>query len=196
MSSERWLIVGLGNPGREYSHNRHNVGYWCVNRLARRHGINLKARTLAAIGEGRIAGNPVTLLKPRTFVNRSGHAVAPALRHAAVAIERVIVIYDELDLPSGKVRIKPKGGHGGHNGIRSIVSAIASSDFPRIRIGIGRPHLDGEPTWDPKHVGEHVLGDPTAAEVEVLREAVEAAAEAVETIISEGLDAAMNRYNR
>ena len=94
MAADKWLIVGLGNPGPVYSHNRHNVGYWCINRLAREHGIGLKARSLAAIGEGEISGQKVTLLKPRTYVNRSGHAVAPALRHAHVAIERMIVVYD------------------------------------------------------------------------------------------------------
>ena len=196
MASDRWLIVGLGNPGTEYSHNRHNVGYWCVNRLSREHGINLKARTLAAIGEGQIAGHPVTLLKPRTYVNRSGHAVAPALRHANIAIEHMIVVYDELDLPSGRVRIKPKGGHGGHNGVRSIAAAIASTDFIRIRVGIGRPHVDDEPSWEPEVVAAYVLGDPAPAEVETLRAAVSTAAAAVETILAEGLDAAMNRYNK
>jgi len=195
MNFDCWLVVGLGNPGTEYSHNRHNVGYWCVNRLARTHGVKLKARTLAAIGEGHISGHPVTLLKPRTYVNRSGHAVAPALRHTTVAIERMIVVYDELDLPSGRVRIKPRGGHGGHNGIRSIIATIGSSDFPRIRIGIGRPHVDGEPSWDPQVVAGYVLSDPTPSEVETLRAAVEAAANAVEAIIGEGLDAVMNRYN-
>ncbi len=196
MTSDRWLIVGLGNPGSDYAHNRHNVGYWCVNRLSREHGINLKARALAALGGGQIAGHPVTLLKPRTYVNRSGHAVAPARRHARVPIERLIVVYDELDLPSGRVRIKPKGGHGGHNGIRSIAAAVASTDFIRIRIGIGRPNVDGEPTWDPEAVAGYVLGDPTPAEIETLRTAVEAAARAVETILSDGLESAMNRFNK
>jgi PTH1 family peptidyl-tRNA hydrolase len=196
MNSERWLIVGLGNPGTEYSHNRHNVGYWCINRLSREHGINLKARRLAAIGEGEIAGHPVTLLKPRTYVNKSGHAVAPVLRHANVAIARMIVVYDELDLPSGRVRIKPKGGHGGHNGIRSIAAAIASTDFIRIRVGIGRPHEAGEPTWDPEVVANYVLGDPTPSEVETLRTAVSNAANAVEMILAEGVEAAMSRFNK
>jgi PTH1 family peptidyl-tRNA hydrolase len=196
MNPDHWLIVGLGNPGTEYSHNRHNVGYWCVNRLSREHGINLKVRRLAAIGDGKIAGHPVTLLKPRTYVNRSGHAVAPTLRHANVAIERMIVVYDELDLPSGRVRIKSKGGHGGHNGIRSIAGAIASTDFIRIRVGIGRPHVDGEPSRDPEVVAKYVLGDPAPSEIEQLRAAVDDAARAVEMIIAEGVEAAMNRYNK
>ncbi|HSP54800.1 MAG TPA: aminoacyl-tRNA hydrolase [Dehalococcoidia bacterium] len=196
MASDRWLIVGLGNPGSDYAHNRHNVGYWCVNHLSRVHGINLKARTLAATGEGQIAGHPVTLLKPRTYVNRSGHAVAPALRHSSIAIERLIVVYDELDLPSGRMRIKPKGGHGGHNGIRSIAAAVASTDFIRIRVGIGRPHVGGEPTWDPEVVADYVLGDPAASEIETLRTAVTNASNAVEMIVTEGVEAAMNRYNK
>lgn len=196
MSSDRWLIAGLGNPGTAYAHNRHNVGYWCINHLARLHGIDLKARRVAAVGEGEIEGQPVTLLKPRTFVNNSGHAVGPALRHAHVPVGHLIVLYDELDLPSGRVRIKPKGGHGGHNGLRSIVGAVGSNEFPRIRIGIGRPHVDGKPSWDSDVVAVYVLGDPSPSEVETLRNAVSNAAKAVEMIVAEGLDAAMNRFNK
>jgi PTH1 family peptidyl-tRNA hydrolase len=195
MSSERWLIAGLGNPGPEYSHNRHNVGYWCVNRLARQHGISLKTRSLAAIGEGQIGGSQVVLLKPRTYVNNSGHPIAAAMRHHKVSAEHLLVLYDELDLPTGKLRLKAKGGHGGHNGLRSIVNALGSSDFPRIRIGIGRPNVAGEPTWDPKHVAPWVLGDPTPEEVQILRDSVARAAEAVETIIAEGVEAAMRQFN-
>ena len=196
MSSDRWLIAGLGNPGSAYAHNRHNVGYWCINRLARLHGIDLKARRVAAVGEGEIDGQPVTLLKPRTFVNNSGHAVGPALRHAHIPVDHLIVLYDELDLPAGRVRIKPKGGHGGHNGLRSIVGAVGGNEFPRIRIGIGRPHVDGEPSWDSDVVAVYVLGDPSPSEVEALRNAVSNAAKAVEMIVAEGLDAAMNRFNK
>ncbi|TMB98500.1 MAG: aminoacyl-tRNA hydrolase [Chloroflexi bacterium] len=196
MPQDAWLIVGLGNPGTPYSHNRHNVGYWCVNRLARLHGINLKTRRLASLGEGRIDGLPVVLLKPRTFVNESGHAVAPALRRQKISPERLLVVYDELDLPAGRLRIKPRGGHGGHNGIRSIVAAAGSSDFPRIRIGIGRPHVDGEPVWDPDVVAVWVLSDPSPNEARTLQDAVSRAAQAVELLVGEGLEAAMNRYNK
>lgn len=196
MGSDTWLIVGLGNPGREYSHNRHNVGYWCVNRLARQHGVNLKTRHLAAIGEGKVGGTGVVLLKPRTYVNKSGQAVAAALTHAKVMPEHVVVLYDDLDLPSGRLRIKPKGGHGGHNGLRSIAAALGSTDFPRIRIGIGRPHVSGEPTWDPEHVAPYVLGDPAPQEVHTLQDAVKRTAAAVEMMIAEGVQAAMNRYNK
>lgn len=194
--SDRWLIVGLGNPGPEYSHNRHNVGYWTVNRLARLHGINLKTRTLAAIGEGKINGVPVVLLKPRTYVNKSGDAVAPALRRWDIDRDRVLVIYDELDLPAGRVRIKREGGDGGYKGMKSIIGSLGTSDIPRIRIGIGRPHVDGKPTWDPKHVGDYVLGDPTRQDTATLQDAVSRAAKATEMIITDGVEAAMNQYNK
>ncbi len=196
MPNDHWVIVGLGNPGPEYSHNRHNVGYWCINRLARLHGIQLKAKKLAALGEGSIASSLVLLVKPRTYVNLSGQAVSAALRHLKVPPENLLVIYDELDLPAGRLRLKAKGGHGGHNGLRSIAGAIGSTDFPRIRIGIGRPHVAGEPTWDPKDVAPYVLGDPAGDDAKILHDAVAGAAAAVETLIAEGVEAAMDRYNK
>ena len=196
MGSDRWLIVGLGNPGPAYSHNRHNVGYWTVNRLARLHGIPLKARRLATVGEGRIGDREVTLVKPRTFVNDSGHAVAAARKHTRVGPENVLVVYDELDLPAGRLRIKAKGGTAGHKGIKSVAGALASSDFPRVRVGIGRPHVDGEPVWDPDVVAVWVLSDPTPQETKTLQNAVGRAANAVELVLAEGVEAAMNQYNK
>ena len=196
MSADAWLVVGLGNPGPPYAHNRHNVGYWCVNRLARLHGIALKARRLAALGEGKIGARPVVLVKPRTYVNTSGHAVAAALKHAAVAPQRLLVIYDDLDLPAGRLRIRAGGSHGGHNGLRSIIGTVGSKDFPRLRIGIGRPHVDGLPVWDPDVVAVWVLSDPTPQEAETLQGAVARAAEAVELLVTEGVETAMNRYNK
>ncbi len=195
MANDRWLIAGLGNPGAEYSHNRHNVGYWCVNRLARLHGIKIKARTLATLGEGEVRGVPVVLLKPRTYVNKSGEAVAPALRRWKIEPEHLIVVYDELDLPAGRVRIKAGGGSGGHNGIKSIIAAAGSQDFARIRVGIGRPHVDGKPTWEPEQVADYVLSDPSPEMVKTLQDAARRATEAVELIITEGVEAAMNEYN-
>jgi PTH1 family peptidyl-tRNA hydrolase len=196
VGSDRWLIVGLGNPGPAYSHNRHNVGYWTVNRLARLHGIPLKALRLATVGEGRIGDREVTLVKPRTFVNDSGHAVAAARKHTRVGPENVLVVYDELDLPAGRLRIKAKGGTAGHKGIKSVAGALASTDFPRVRVGIGRPHVDGEPVWDPDVVAVWVLSDPTPQETKTLQNAVERAAKAVELVLGEGVEAAMNRYNK
>ena len=196
MGSDHWLIVGLGNPGPAYSHNRHNVGYWTVNRLARLHGIPLKARRLATVGEGRIGDREVTLVKPRTFVNDSGHAVAAARKHTRVGPENVLVVYDELDLPAGRLRIKAKGGTAGHKGIKSVAGALASTDFPRVRVGIGRPHVDGEPVWDPDVVAVWVLSDPTPQETKTLQNAVGRAANAVELVLAEGVEAAMNQYNK
>jgi peptidyl-tRNA hydrolase, PTH1 family len=196
MGGDRWLIVGLGNPGPAYSHNRHNVGYWTVNRLARLHGVSLKARRLATIGDGRIEESEVVLVKPRTYVNNSGHAVAAVLKHTRVRPENVLVIYDELDLPAGRLRIKAKGGTAGHNGLRSIAAALGTTDFPRLRVGIGRPQVDGEPTWDSDVVAVWVLSDPTPQETKTLQNAVERAASAVELVVAEGIEAAMNRYNK
>jgi len=190
------MIVGLGNPGPAYSHNRHNVGYWTVNRLVRLHGIPLKARRLATIGDGRIADKEVVLIKPRTYVNNSGHAVAAALKHTKVSPENVLVIYDELDLPAGRLRIKAKGGTAGHNGLRSLAAALGTTDFPRVRVGIGRPHVDGEPVWDPDVVSVWVLSDPTPQETKTLQDAVERATAAVEMVLAEGIETAMNRFNK
>jgi len=196
MAADRWLIVGLGNPGPVYSHNRHNVGYWCINRLARLHGIPLKARRLATIGEGSIRGKPVLLAKPRTYMNRSGQAVAALLRTFRLDRARMLVICDDLDLPTGAVRLRPGGGPGGQKGLASVIAATGSQSFPRLRIGVGRPQIDGEPTWDPDAVAVYLLSDPTPQEVEALQAAVAQAAEAVETLLSEGLEPAMNRFNR
>jgi PTH1 family peptidyl-tRNA hydrolase len=196
MAKERWLIAGLGNPGAEYAHNRHNVGYWCINRLARLHGISIKAKTLATVGEGDVRGVPAVLLKPRTYVNRSGDAVGPALRRWKIDPGRLIVIYDELDLPAGRIRVKAGGGSGGHNGLKSIITAAGTQDFPRLRVGIGRPHVAGEPTWEPEHVAEYVLSDPGSEMAKTLQDATKRAAEAVEMILTEGVEAAMNRYNK
>ncbi|MEX0682218.1 MAG: aminoacyl-tRNA hydrolase [Dehalococcoidia bacterium] len=196
MANDRWLIAGLGNPGPEYSHNRHNVGYWCINRLARLHGITLKAKTLATIGEGEIRGVPVILVKPRTYVNRSGEAIGPALKRWKIDAHNLVIVYDDLDLPAGRVRIKPNGGSGGHNGLKSIIAAAGSQEFVRIRVGIGRPHVEGKPTWEPEHVADWVLRDPPPEMVKTLQDAATRATEAVELILTEGVEAAMNQYNK
>jgi len=191
------LIVGLGNPGREYTHSRHNVGFWCLNRLARRHGIAFASRgRLAAVGEGRLTGQPVILAKPRTFVNLSGRAVSHLLQRYHLSPQQLLVVCDDLDLPLGRVRLRPSGSHGGHRGMRSIIEAIGSQDFPRIRIGIGRPEVAGEPTWEPEAVVDYVLGPMTAEERRILDEAVATAGEAILCLLAEGVEAAMNRFNR
>ncbi len=189
------LIVGMGNPGAEYADHRHNVGYWTLNRLARRHGIDLKAGGQAATGRGRISGVEVLLAKPRTFVNRSGEAVRPLLARERLSVTDLIVVYDDLDLPEGRIRLRPRGGDGGYNGLKSIIAATGSGDFCRVRIGIGRPVVNGEPSWDPEVVARYVLSPPTKAAREVLEAAAERACDAIELALAEGFEAAMNRFN-
>lgn len=194
--SADWLVAGLGNPGSHYAATRHNVGFWTINRLARAHGIDVRARgKLASVGEGELAGARVALVKPRTYVNRSGEAVAELLRRYGVPPSRLIVVFDDLDLPAGRVRLRGAGGHGGYGGMKSIVGLIGK-DFARVRIGIGRPLSGGEPTWDPDVIAGYVLSDPPAAERAVLEEAAATAAAAVEAIVRDGIEAAMNQYNR
>lgn len=156
-----WLIVGLGNPGGQYSHSRHNAGFWTINRLGRETGADSrKGSGLAAIGIGDLEGHRVALLKPRTGMNRSGDAIAQMLQRFRLNPERLVVVYDDLDLKTGQLRVKYGGGHGGNNGLKSIV-ARCGKDFYRVRIGIGRPaDFDGKPTWDPGAVASYVLSDP------------------------------------
>ncbi len=190
------LIAGLGNPGGEYAANRHNVGFWTVNRLARRHGIDLKTGGQAALGEGRIGEREVALAKPRTFVNESGRAVWNLIKRLKLDDAReLLVVCDDLDLPVGKVRLRSRGGHGGHKGLRSIIEATGSDQFPRLRIGIGRPVVDGEPSYEPDVIAAYVLSDPPPRERDLLDDAVERAIEAIEVALTEGLEQAMGRFN-
>jgi len=191
------LILGLGNPGEDYADHRHNVGFWCVQRLARRWDIDLKGARHARLGEGHIADVPVILAKSRSSMNRSGNAAAGLLQRYRLRPEEMLVICDDLELPVGRIRLRPRGSHGGHNGLRDIISTLQSEDFPRLRIGIDRPRTAaGDPLTDPDIVALYVLREPRPEEREVLEEAVERAAEAVACLLSEGMTAARNRYNR
>jgi PTH1 family peptidyl-tRNA hydrolase len=190
------LVIGLGNPGDEYAAHRHNVGFWCVNCLARRWGLRFKGSRRARIAEGQAEGEPIVLARPNTFVNRSDLAVTALLQRYELSPQEMLVICDDLELPVGRTRIRPGGGHGGHNGLWSIIYALQSEDFPRLRIGIDRPRIDDQPLTDPGVVAAYVLAEPLPEEREALEEAVERAAEAVTCTLREGLSAAMNRYNR
>jgi len=191
------LVVGLGNPGKEYAGNRHNVGYWTVNRLARRHGIELAIRGKTALGEGRIEGRQVALAKPRTFVNASGPAVWNLIKQLKLDdASELLVVCDELDLPVGKLRLRPKGGHGGYRGLQSIIDSVGTDRFPRLRIGIGRPIVNGQPSYEPDIVAAYVLSDPPPEERRLLDEAVERAIHAIDLAVTEGLEPAMKAVNQ
>jgi PTH1 family peptidyl-tRNA hydrolase len=191
-----WLIVGLGNPGEEYARTRHNLGFRVINDLAKRAGTQLKTTgSTMQIGNGTLAGERVALVKPRTYVNVSGKAVRQAIEWTGCSAARTVVVYDDLDMAAGALRVRLGGGPGGHNGLKSVIAAIGP-DFVRVRIGIGRPLKGGEPTWDPDAVADYVLSPPAGEQRQVLEEAARLAGEAVEAILLEGVDAAGNRFNR
>lgn len=187
------LIVGLGNPGRGYMSNRHNVGFHCIDYLAKQHNISVRERglrlraLLAKYGTGEVAQTPVVLAKPRTYMNLSGRAVSRLVHRFGVPLEDLIVIYDDMDLPLGKIRIRAAGSAGGHKGMASIINSLKSEEFARIRFGIGRPETGDE--------ASHVLSDFTAAERATVKEMLALAADATYCILSQGIESAMNRYN-
>jgi PTH1 family peptidyl-tRNA hydrolase len=188
-SPGRTLIVGLGNPGPQYATHRHNIGFQCVDHLAREHGIALHRRRFKArLGEGHIGAHGVILAQPLTFMNSSGEAVGPLSRWYKVPPERILVIYDDLDLPLGRLRLRPYGSSGGHNGIKSIIAALGTEGFARLRVGIGRPER-GDPI-------DYVLA-PFAPDQRPVIEAVYARVdEMVRYLLEHGIGEAMNSYNR
>ncbi len=186
------LIVGLGNPGREYGNNRHNVGFMCLNYFAKKHGIPFdRKQAKARIGVGKVAGKEVVLAKPQTFMNSSGQSVSLLLKKFNIPLDDLVVIHDDLDLPLGKIRIRPGGSAGGHKGIQSIIDAIGSQDFARIKIGIGRPVNDS--TED--EIIDYVLSTFTADEKKVIAEAIPRVSEAIFCLLTEGIEAAMGKFN-
>lgn len=182
------LIVGLGNPGLRYANTRHNVGFRVITQLAKLHQIKVSGSLGPAIyGQGQIAGQRVLLLQPTTYMNRSGAAVAYALRQRQLDLADVLVVYDDLDLPLGKIRLRAAGSAGGHNGIRSIITSLGSQDINRLRVGIGRPEAVG--------VVDYVLEPFTKAELPTVQEAVENACAAAELWVEQGLEQVASRYN-
>ena len=182
------LLVGLGNPGDKYSATRHNIGFMVAEQVAQRHRIVLKKKGYQGIyGVGRPEGCETTILLPQTFMNCSGSSVNAAYRSLGIVPGDLIVIYDDLDLPFGRLRIKIDGGHGGHNGLRDIIAILGSKDFIRLRVGIGRPER-GDVTG-------HVLSRFATNEKKLLPQLLDAAAEATETILSSGVTEAMNQFN-
>lgn len=182
-----WLIVGLGNPGERYAATRHNVGFQALDHLAKRHHLSFrKARLEGLLARGEIGGHQVALLKPLTYVNRSGDVVAPLLRRYGLPLDRLLVIYDDLDLPLGRIRIREQGSAGGHKGMASIIDWLGP-EVPRLRVGIGRKEEDST---------DYVLSPFTEEQRVIMERMYSTIADAVECILKEGLSKAMERFNR
>jgi PTH1 family peptidyl-tRNA hydrolase len=185
-----FLVAGLGNPGPRYDGTRHNVGFRVVDRLAQRFSIPMQERKFPAHwGEGRIGSRKVVLVKPMTYMNRSGEAVGPILRYYRLPPEALLVVHDDLDLPLGRIRIARRGGTGGHRGVASIIQALGGGEFARLKLGIGRPrHREPVETF--------VLDGFYSDELEAAEEMVDRGAAAAVAVLEEGLEAAMNRFNQ
>lgn len=183
-------VCGLGNPGSEYAATRHNSGFLVLDRLAQEFSVALQQRKFKAKwGSGIIQGKKVFLVEPLTFMNRSGEAVVEVLKYFGVSADRMLVVHDDLDLPCGRIRLTPKGGAGGHRGVSSIIQHVGHQDFPRLKLGIGRP-VHGEA------VESYVLRPPYSQQAPAFEDMIERGFEAVQAVLSIGLVAAMNRFNR
>jgi PTH1 family peptidyl-tRNA hydrolase len=185
-----WLIVGLGNPGRKYERHRHNAGWHVLDTIVRDHSQFRfdEKRNKGLLARGILGGDQIALLKPQTYMNLSGKSVGGVARFYKIPPERILVIYDEMDIPLATLRLRKQGGAGGHNGMRSIIQHLGTKDFPRIRVGIGRP-----PGRMPSQA--FLLQDFKSNEWEMMLPIYERAVKAVEAIISEGMDIAMNQFN-
>ncbi|MBI2858856.1 MAG: aminoacyl-tRNA hydrolase [Chloroflexi bacterium] len=187
------LIVGLGNPGKEYALSRHNIGFRCINHFSRKYGIDMsRKKAKATVGNGAVDGQKVLLAKPRTFMNLSGESVVQLLQQNGLESGDLVVVYDDMDLPLGKVRIRPSGGSGGHKGMESIIRLTGTLDFTRIRVGIGRPGGSGQAAG----AMDHVLGQFFMDEEKAVDKAIERVCQALRILIVDGLDRAMNEFNK
>jgi PTH1 family peptidyl-tRNA hydrolase len=187
------LIVGLGNPGRSYAGNRHNIGFICLRYFARAQGIKFNQKKgLARIGTGTVAGNRVALARPQTFMNNSGQSVSRLVRKFKVSPKDLLVIHDDLDLPPAKIRLSSGSGSGGHKGINSIIEELGTREFTRIRVGIGRP-AQPNPTED--DIIAYVLSNFTPQEKKAVNQIIPRVSEAILCLLTEGLEPAMNKFN-
>jgi PTH1 family peptidyl-tRNA hydrolase len=185
-----WLIVGLGNPGKKYEATRHNAGFHVLDRLAKAENLTFdKSRSKALLARGEVASYRVALVKPQTYMNLSGEAVGPVTRFYKVPLEQVLVIYDDIDLPLAQLRLRPKGGSGGHKGLTSLIQHLGSQNFPRMRLGIGRP--SGQ-----MPVEAYVLQRFSDVEWQAITQTYQTAVEAIRALLTGGLDYAMNQFNR
>jgi len=189
LNYDTYLVAGLGNPGVHYRHNRHNIGFMVIDALAEQLDIKLKrVKSKAVIGEGKIGEKSLILVKPQTFMNLSGKSIGPLVHFFNVPLQNVIIVHDDLDIPLGTLRIRPKGGTGGQQGMRSILTTLGSHDIPRLRIGIGRPPGRMDPA-------DYVLHDFDPDQRAELKDVLERATKALVTLIIDGLDKAMNNFN-
>ena len=185
-----YIIAGLGNPEAKYDHTRHNIGFHAIDVLCKKYNIKLnKLKFKAAFGDGIIGGQKVILSKPQTYMNLSGESIRDMASFYKVPPENIIVIFDDVSLEAGRMRIRPEGSAGGHNGIKSIIYQLSSDKFPRIKLGIGAPpHEDYD-------LADYVLGRFSADEIQILEPVLMDTADAVECIIRNGIDKAMNKFN-
>ena len=189
------LIIGLGNPGKRYGHNRHNVGFQCLNYFARLHSIHLDRRQCQArAGLGKVRGEKLVLARPATFMNLSGKSVACLVQKHRIPLSDLLVIYDDLDLPLGKIRLRQSGSSGGHKGMNSIIAALGSEDFPRIRVGIGRPQGEKQSVSEDAIVN-YVLSDFSHQEEAIINSVIARVAEAIDCFLTQGIEAAMSKFN-
>ena len=190
MTSEKFLIAGLGNPGKQYEDNRHNVGFMVADVLADRWQIEMKRKRKNALtGEGVFEGHSVILAKPQTYMNNSGLSLGPLQRLYGIQAENMLVIYDDLDLPFGRIRLRASGGAAGHHGMESIIEKVSTRDFPRLRVGIGRPQHTGE------EVVDFVLKSFQSSDRKKLAVVLDQAADAVEMVLRSGIEIAMTHFN-
>jgi peptidyl-tRNA hydrolase, PTH1 family len=198
---DTWLIAGLGNPGKKYTQTRHNIGFMAVDRLAGHHGISLDRSIFKnRYGSGSINNVKALLAQPMDYMNRSGPPVYQLARYFNIEIANILIIHDDMDIDTGRIKIKVKGGHGGHRGVRSIIDAMGTDEFLRVRIGIGRPYnfggtSDVHQSKDDPDVTDYVLGKFSKQEQRHYEEVLETVREAVETVLEKGATAAMNKYN-
>jgi PTH1 family peptidyl-tRNA hydrolase len=184
-----YVIVGLGNPGKQYEHTRHNVGFDVIDILAKEYGISVtKIKHKALIGEGRVGSEKVLLVKPQTYMNLSGETLVDIYNYYKVDSENIVVIYDDIDLDVGKIRIRKKGSGGTHNGMRSILKCLGTNEFPRVRVGVSKPR----PGQD---LADFVLSKFRKEESQDIQDGLEKAAKSVDCMIRENIDLAMNKYN-
>lgn len=184
-----YLIIGLGNPEEEYGRTRHNMGFNVINKLSNKYAIEVNKKKFEGIyGDGIVEGEKVILLKPQTYMNLSGKSIVQVVNFYKIPLENIIVIYDDIDIEPGLIRIRKKGSSGSHNGMKSVIAELGSGEFMRVRVGIGKPKYDGD-------MINYVIGAVSEEEQKALEKGVEKAKEAVIEILKNGIDIAMNKFN-